>query len=288
MAKLKAKKQTKRAKKQTRGKPLFRGFPWFVWLAIGLGIVAIAATAVFAYPWPTSEPVNSARPGELKAAIIDQLYSVQPNQSFIEQTTQELQDYGFEVDVYRGDAVTVDFYRQLPAYGYKLIIFRVHSGLLIGRKDVANKVWLFTSEPYSRMRHFMEQMTGKVTLATTLGNAPYVFAISAEFVTDSMKEPFNNTAIIMMGCSCFHFEDLAQAFIQKGASTYLAWDASVGLNYVDDAATALVEKLCSEELTTAKAVAEIMEEKGPDPSFRAVLKYYPPTSADKTLRQLIE
>jgi len=282
LAKLKAKK------KQIRGKPLFRGFPWFLWLAIGVGIVAIVAIAVFAYLWPTSGPASPTDSGELKAAIVDQLYSVQPNEAFIEQTTQELKDYGFEVDVYHGDVVTVDFYRQLPTYGYKLIIFRVHSGLLIGRKDVANKVWLFTSEPYSRMRHFMEQMTGKVTLATTPENAPYVFAISAEFVTDSMKERFNNTAIIMMGCSCFHFEDLAKAFIQKGASTYLAWDASVGLNYVDDATAALVEKLCSEKLATAKAVAEIMKEKGPDPSFRAVLKYYPPASTNKTLRQLIE
>ena len=288
MAKLKAKKQTKKAKKQTRGKPLKRGFPWFLWLAIGLGIIAIVAIAVFAYPWPTSGPASPTDSGELKAAIVDQLYSVQPNQAFIEQTTQELQNFGFEVDVYRGDVVTVNFYRQLPTYGYKLIIFRVHSGLLIGRKAVADRVWLFTSEPYSRMRYFIEQMTGQVTLATTAEDAPYVFAISAKFVTASMKERFNNTAIIMMGCSCFRFDDLAQAFIQKGASTYLAWDASVGLNYVDDATAALVEKLCSKELTTAEAVAEIMEEKGPDPSFRAVLKYYPPASANRTLRQLIE
>lgn len=277
-----------KAKKQARGKPPRKGFPWFLWLAIGLGVVAIVAITVFAYPWPPSGPASPTASGELRAAIIDQLYSLQPNPTFIEQTTQELQDYGFEVDVYRGDVVTVDFYRQLPTYGYKLIIFRVHSGLLIGRKAVADRVWLFTSEPYSRMRYFIEQMTGKVTLATTAEDAPCVFAISAKFVTQSLKEQFANTAIIMMGCSCFRFEDLAQAFVQKGASTYMAWDASVELNYVDDATIALVEKLCSKGLTTAEAVAETMAEKGPDPGFRAVLQYYPPASASKTLRQLIE
>lgn len=285
MVKLKAKRQTKGTKKQTRGKPPKRGFPWFLWLAIGLGLVAIVALAL---TLPKGEPASPTVSGELKAAIIDQLYSLRPNQAFIEQTTQELQDYGFEVDVYQGDVVTVDFYRQLPTYGYKLIIFRVHSGLLIGRKDVADRVWLFTSEPYSRMRYFIEQLTGQVTLATTAEDAPCVFAISAKFVTQSMEEQFTNTAIIMMGCSCFRFEDLAQAFIQKGASTYMAWDASVELDYVDDATITLVEKLCSKELTTAEAVAETMKEKGTDPSFRAVLQYYPPASADKTLRQLFK
>ncbi len=76
---------------------------------------------------------------ESKAAIIDQLYDLQPNPAFIEQTTQYLQDYGFEVDLYQGDAVTVDFYRKLPTYGYKLIIFRVHSGLLGVDPKVTNR-----------------------------------------------------------------------------------------------------------------------------------------------------
>jgi hypothetical protein len=44
--------------------------------------------------------------------------------------TKELEDYGFEVDVYQGDNITVDFYRRLPTYGYRLIVFRAHSGLL--------------------------------------------------------------------------------------------------------------------------------------------------------------
>ena len=110
----------------------------------------------------------------------------------------------------------------------------------------------------------------------------------AKFVTESMKEEFNDTAIIMMGCDCLHFEDLAQAFIEKGASTYIAWDVSVGLNYVDDATPAIIDKLCSRELTIEAAVAETMKEKGPDPDYGAVLNYYPRQSGDKTLRQIIK
>ena len=97
------------------------------------------------------------------------------------------------------------------------------------------RTWLFAAEPYSKTRHVTEQLTDRVAYAKTYDDAPWVFAISAKFVAESMEGEFNNTAIIMMGCDCLHFEDLAQAFIEKGASTYIAWDVSVGLNYVDDA-----------------------------------------------------
>jgi len=225
---------------------------------------------------------------EARAAIIDQLYNLQPNKAFIEQTTQYLEDYGFEVDLYQGDAVTVDLYRKLPTYGYKLIIFRVHSGLLGVDPKVTNRTWLFTAEPYSKTRHVTEQLTDQVTYAKAYDDASWVFAISAKFVTQSMEEQFSNTSIIMMGCDCLHFKDLAQAFTQMGASTYIAWDVSVMLDYVDDTTTSLIEKLCSEELTIEVAVAQTMEEKGPDSDFGAVLRYYPWQSGAKTLRQLIE
>lgn len=280
----------RKAKKQTKGKPSKRGFPWFLWLAIGLGIITIAAVVfVFTRTSPTSGPAISTYSGEPRAAIVDQLYNLRANQTFIERTTQKLKDYGFdEVDVYQGDDVTVDFYRQLPTYGYKLIIFRVHSGLLIGKESVADKTWMFTSELYSRTRYFFEQLRGQVAHATTDVDIPSVFAISAKFITDGMAEQFADTVIIMMGCAGFNSEDLAQAFIQNGASAYMAWDASVDLSYVDDTTIALVDKLVLKELTIAEAVAETMKEKGPDPGNRAVLKYYPQASANKTLRQLIE
>ena len=225
---------------------------------------------------------------EARAAIIDQLYTLQPNPAFIHETTQKLEDFGFEVDVYRGNDVTVALYRKLPTYGYKLIIFRVHSGLLGVDPRVTNRTWLFTAEPYSKTRHVTEQLTDQVTYAKTRDDAPWIFAISAKFISWSMEGQFANTAIIMMGCDCLHFKDLAQAFIRKGASTYIAWDVSVILGYVDDATTTLIEKLCSEELTIAAAVAQTMDEKGPDPDYGAVLKYYPRQSGAKTLRQVIE
>jgi len=223
----------------------------------------------------------------LKAAIVDQLYSLQPNLAFIQQTTQELEDYGFEVDVYQGDEVTVNFYRELPSYGYDLIIFRAHSGLLGREGEIVTRTCLFTNEPYSQIRHVTEQLTEQLAMARISEHHPWVFGIGSKFVTQSMEEELDNTVIIMMGCSCLYLEDLATAFIDKGASTYLGWDASVGLDYVDKATPVLITNLCAKRMTIKEAVYETMAEVGADPDYHAWLKYYPAASGSQTIRELM-
>jgi len=275
---------TKPKAKKTKGKPRKRGFPWFVWLAITLGIVAIVA---FVRTCPVSKPASLSQPGELKAAIVDQLYSLQPNEDFIIQVTQELEDYGFEVDTYQGDEVTVDLYRRLPGYGYELIIFRAHSGLLGSKGEAIERTCLFTNEPYSETRHISEQLSDQLAKARIAENYPWVFGIGDEFVIQSMEGEFDHAVIIMMGCSCLYLEDLAQAFIAKGASAYLAWDGTVDLDYVDKATPYLIKQLCVDKVTVGKAVTSTMNVVGPDPKYHAILKYYPPQSANKNLEQLI-
>lgn len=224
---------------------------------------------------------------EARAAIVDQLYSLQPNQAFIEEVTQELKAYGFEVDLYQGDDVTVDFYRQLSNYKYDLIIFRAHSGLLGSEGGTIKRTCLFTNEPYSQTKHIAEQLSDQLAKARIDENHPWVFGIGDEFVTQSMEGQFNNTVIIMMGCSCLYLDDLAQAFIERGASAYLAWNATVELDYVDRAIVSLVKNLCSERLTVKKAVDLTMATEGPDPKHGAVLEYYPRGSGSKTIGELI-
>ncbi len=249
------------------------------------GIVALVCVYVINQP-------SSNSLGEPRAAVVDQLYSLQPNQAFIDETTGILQAYGFEVDIYQGNEVTVDLYGRLPSYGYELIIFRAHAGLLGHQEDseivVTPATSLFTNEPYSETKHISEQLNGELARARVAEGYPVVFAIGARFTKHSMKGQFDNTVVIMMGCRCLCLTDLAQAFIDKGASSYLAWDGLVGLDYVDDATITLIEKLCSEELTIEAAVAETMAEKGPDPNYGAVLGYYPSQSGNETLEQLIE
>jgi hypothetical protein len=87
--------------------------------------------------------------------------------------------------------------------------------------------------------------------------------------------------------------DMAEAFIDKGASVYLAWDRSVELYYVDEATPYLIDQLCSEQLTIREAVDNTMDVDviGPDPNYGAQLEcYYDPAShnGDKTLEELIK
>ena len=273
-----------KAKKQTKGKPLKRGFPWFVWLSIAL---AVAAIVVFVRIYPPGQPAPDNL-GKPKAAIVDQLYNLQPNDAFIGEMTRELEDYGFEVDLYQGDEITVDFYRQLPSYGHKLIIFRAHSGLLAEDEEIIVKTILFTNEPYSGSKHVVEQLDDRLARAQVDEHHPLVFGINSKFISESMEKKFDDTVIIMMGCSCFYLLDLARAFVDKGASVYLAWNASVELYYVDSTTPYLMGQLCSEKLTIKEAVDSTMNVIGPDPEHQAVLKYYPSGNGDKTLGQLIK
>jgi len=201
--------------------------------------------------------------------------------------TQELEDFGFEVDVYQGDEVTVNLYRQLPGHGYELIIFRAHSGLLGSEGEVIKRTCLFTNEPYSQTKHVTEQLSDQLAMARIDENHPWVFGIGAKYVAESMEGRFPNTVVVMMGCSCLYLYDLAQAFIQKGASTYMGWNASVSLDYVDEATPILVTKLCSKGMTMKEAVDKTMADAGADPDYHAHLKYYPRESGNKTIRLLI-
>jgi len=258
------------------------------YLFIALVLVALAVPGLTLFcSCSASNPSTGS-----EAAIIDQLYSLQPNQAFINKTTEILSAYGLGVDIYQGDDVTVDLYRELPLYGYKVIIFRAHAGLLSHEEGsqavVTEATCLFTNEPYSKTKHFSEQLNGELAKARVAEGHPIVFAIGARFTKYSMEGEFDNTVVIMMGCQCLYLTDLALAFYEKGASSYLAWDGLVGLDYVDVATVTLIEKLCSEELSIQAAVDDTMAEKGPDPNYSSVLKYYPLHNADKTLPQLIE
>jgi hypothetical protein len=284
-----------KAKKQTKGKPSKKGLPWFAWLLIVLGIVGVVAfIRIQPMGWPFPDHAGNAT-----AAIIDQLSSLQENDQFIANVTRELEDYGFEVDLYQGNNVTVDFYRQLPTYGYKLIIFRAHSGILEQDGEVIPRTVLFTNEEYTESRYALEQVYEQLVMGGACQGCPMMFGITPEFVraqsvvgqATDMDGRFDDTVVIMMGCSGIAMDDMARAFVDKGASICLAWDRSVELYYVDNATPYLMNQLCSEELTIREAVANTMDFVGPDPNYGAELKcYYDPAShnGDKTLEELIK
>jgi len=280
LAKAKAKNQTKG--KQAKGKPLFRGLPWFAWLFIA---IVIAGVVVFVRVYAIGQP-HVDNGGNSKAAIVDQLSTFKENEAFITEVTRELEDYGFEVDLYQGDEITVDFYRGLPSYGYKLIVFRAHSGILEWEEQTHYKTTLFTNEEFRWDKHQVDVVHDRLFMASIAEDYPWVFSISPKFISESMTEEFDDTVIIMMGCEGIYLPDLAEAFIDKGASAYLAWDASVDLDYVDEATPCLIRQLCSAKATIKEAVDSTMVDIGPDPKYGAELQYYPLGTGDKSLEEL--
>ena len=174
-----------------------------------------------------------------KAAIVDQLCILEPNPAFIDEMKAQLEASGFEVDIYQGEEVSVKFYRELPKYRYKLIIFRAHSGLMQRQEDsqvvVKETTYLFTSEAYKQTKYVREQLTDQMLPARMVEDYPLVFAVNSKFLLSSMAGRFQDTGIIMMGCGTTYLDDMAGAFGLKGASTYIGWDSGVGIEYVDKA-----------------------------------------------------
>ena len=282
-AKTKGRAKGRQAKpKQAEGRRLFWRLPRFAWLLIAVAIVGIVVL-IRLYP-PGQPPFgNSDTP---RAAIVDQLSVLQENPAFIAGVTGQLEEYGLEVDLFQGDDVTVDLYRELPTRNYKLIVFRAHSGILGGDETVHQKTTVFTNEVYSSWRYQADQWENRLFGATIGEDFGWVFSISPKFIRESMPGRFDDTVIIMMGCAGIAIDDLAEAFIDKGASAYLAWDAPVLLNYVDKATIHLVDQLFSERATVEEAVDSTMQVIGPDPTYDADLHYYPPGIGGRTLKNL--
>jgi hypothetical protein len=235
-------------------------------------------------------PPSPTNGSGLKAVIVDQLSSLQENDVFIANVTRQLEEYGFGVDLYQRDEVDVGLYRQLATRGYKLIVFRAHSGLLAEDEVTQDRTVLFTNEEYSQLKYYAEQLNDQLVMARVGEGYPTLFGIPPKFVTESMEGRFDDTVVIMMGCSGLFVRDLAKAFVDKGASVYVGWNGSVELYYIDEATPYLVEQLCSGNLTIEEAVDDTMSVMGPDPVHKAGLEYYPTYPSDsggKTLQELI-
>ncbi|MDO8612178.1 MAG: hypothetical protein Q7R32_05065 [Dehalococcoidia bacterium] len=216
--------------------------------------------------------------GPRTAAIVDQLSLTQPNPDFIEHATDILERAGFVVDYYRGEQVTVDFYRGLPKLGYDAIILRVHSGQLwldAGEGVVTQEpyVSLFTGEPYSESKYLEEQRRARVVEAVyNEGEGTPIFAVAAPFIKHSMEGEFEGTLIVMMGCEGFGSDGAARAFLARGASAFISWDKQVSAEHTDAATERLLEKMLVERLPVEDAVAQTAAEVGPDPAYGAQLK----------------
>ena len=239
---------------------------------IGTGLVCFIALMLFR---PSNLPcqASSSPVGLAKAAIVDHLSLSWPNPAFVKECTALLKRAGYSVDYYKGEEVTVDFYRDLPTHGYKLIVLRVHSAYIHKYLSLA----MFTSEPYSKQRYVYEQLRNRVAsgyIEPYRKGDPRYLVITDKFVRFSTEGSFNDTVIVMMGCTGVK-KCAASAFVQKGARAYIGWNGSVSASHTDRATIHLLRQLLEEDHSVNAAIMQTMKTVGPDPRYKSTLLYWP-------------
>jgi len=189
------------------------------------------------------------------------------------------------VHYFEGDEVTVDFYTNLPSYGFSLIVFRVHStGECAAENVTLDWIVFFTGETYSTTRYIQEQMNGElVSVRFAQEDSPQYFGITPLFVKQKMNGDFSKTAIVMMGCDGLKYYSMSQAFVQRGAKVYISWTGPVTAEHTDTTTIHLLKHLLLERVTVAEAIVETREEAGPDPIFKSQIAFYPITSSPYTI-----
>jgi len=254
-------------------------------------IMLVAASFIYYHTCsflnPSQEQMGSPS-GELKAAIIDQVSLTFPNETFTQTALEMLEQKNYSVDYYSGEKVTVDFYRKLPTYGYQVIILRVHSSAdeLQGKDCTQAPVCLFTSESYSTNGHVLEQLNDQLVIALySMPQPAYYFAIPPAYVESCMEGRFQNTTVVMMGCEGLSNTKMAEAFIKKGAKTYVGWTGPVSPGQTDQAMTQLLQHLATDNQTIKQAVENTMREVGPDQAYNSTLEYYPLASGNYAIQR---
>ncbi len=232
-----------------------------LFLSLGITVVLIVGMTALStqnYLWRLPASHNNPHP---RALVTDQLSLNYPDPSFTTNITNALDAAGYAVDYSGPTPTVVDSLRQLPSRGYDLIIIRAHTGS--GQS-------IITSEPYSPSQHAADQLAGRLVPAQVNGG-PLYFAITPKFVRQDMKGSFPESTIILMGCSALEgSQDIASAFLDKGANLFVGWDSSVSIIHTDTSTVALVQLLSAgKSLPEATAQAG-----GADPVYGARLQYF--------------
>ena len=223
--------------------------------------------------------------GPPRAVIIDQLHDEMPNEKFHTKATEYFEAAGYTVDIVTTKDVTVDFYKELPKMNYKFVVVRTHGA------ENSDDVVLFTGEKYSEEQYIQEQLFGQVKKATPLLERIYkvddtssewvivnstfrylstpanpiyqaeneYFAIAPKLVSDAMNGKFDDTVFILGGCNTLSNPSLARSLIERGASSVLGWDNSVGNSDNDWALQNILEKILVEEMPIEEAVDAVQD-----------------------------
>jgi len=220
-------------------------------------IVGIAAWSTENYLWRLPASHGESQP---RAVVMDQLSLNYPDPAFNTNITNALKNAGYSVDYSGPSSNAIDSFRQLPEEGYDLIIIRAHTG---------SSQSIITAEQYSQSEFVADQLSGKLVPAQVDGG-PWYFAITPKFVRQDMAGSFSGSTIIVMGCSALEgTQDIASAFLDKGANFFVGWDSSVSIIHTDTSTVAFVQLL-----STGKSLPEATAQASTaDPVYGARLQY---------------
>jgi len=102
------------------------------------------------------------------------------------------------------------------------------------------------------------------------------FGVTPAFIAEAMRGNLHGATVVLMGCSGLKNDDLAKAFVDRGAKDFVSWDGSVTAQHTDAAGEALLKHLfAAEQRDLRQAVATTMQEVGRDPAFGSSLAIYP-------------
>jgi hypothetical protein len=235
---------------------------WRSNLAISILIIILLATGIGLwttqnYLWRFPASSHNSPP---RALLLDQLSLNYPDPAFVSNVTGALATGGYQVDYSPPGQNAIDFFRQLPTKGYDLIIIRAHAG---GDQSI------ITTETYSQSKYTSEQRSGTLVAAEVTG-LPLFFAVTPRFVRQDMQGRFPGSTIVVMGCAALQgTQDLASAFLDKGANFFVGWDGSVTIIHTDTSTVRLARLLAS-----GKSVPEATVTAGTaDPVYGARLEY---------------
>jgi hypothetical protein len=234
-------------------------------IVIGISITMISLN--FQIDSPEFEVMDSNTP---RAAILDQLQSEIPNESFHKKVTEYLQGAGYQVDYYPTEEITVGLYKQLPSLDYDFIVIRSHS---LGDGAVEPSASLFTGEKYTDHKYIKEQFLGYVgrgipilnqELSHTGGiqahrNNTY-FVVGSKMVDELMVGNFKNTTIVLAGCETMEKSRLADSFLNKGASNVIGWNGLVDARNNDGIVLEVLKRTLVDGYEINQSVDSVMEQ----------------------------
>jgi len=219
------------------------------------------------------------------AAIIDQLDQSIPNKRFQDKILEYFENAGYDVDIYTTEEVTLDFFKKLPSMNYKFIIFRTHS-FEIG-EDLSD-TFLFTGEKYDVNKYIQEQLFGQVQKGVPIDDRALdkllendeplpkeeYFVVGSKMIDELMVGSFPQSVIIIGGCESVRNPDLAQSFINRGASAVVGWDRSINSLENDRVILALMEEILINNTSIHDSIVSVMDEFGSNLQYSSELIYF--------------